>query len=141
MSQPVVYVIRSSIIMQRLMQFLTTLGPDGEWEVIIRKHDPNRSGEQNSLAWVITDAVADQVLPDGSKFTKDSWWTHFKREYFGPSLIILPMGGVIEQETTSASRGKKAFSGFLESIFKFSAEHGVILPDEAIEYKGRHAHD
>lgn len=134
------FVMRDDLIRQRIIQYIRELTFDQICEVVIRFYDPKRSLEQNSLAWVINTAIAEQLKPEGQSFTKDTWWLYLKREHFGPQIITLPDGSFIEGETKSSDKGKRSFSEFVEFLHWYAAEHQVQLPSESVELhfqKGR----
>lgn len=134
------FTMRDDLIRVRIIEYIRALPLDQTYEIIVRFYDPKRSLEQNSLAWVINTAIAEQVMPNGEKFTKDTWWLHLKREHFGPQIITLPNGSFIEGETRSADRGKRAFREFVEFLHWYAADNGVLLPQESSElhfYEGR----
>lgn len=122
----------------RVVDYLHAIPVEADaFEVVIRPHDPTRTIEQNSLAWLIVTAIAEQVWPDNRQFSKDVWWLQLKKDFFGPNIVELPDGSFLETEPESRGRGKKKFSDWLEFLFITAVSFGVVLPDEAVEYRRR----
>lgn len=79
--------------------------------VSVDAYQAKRSGEQNRRLWALMTDIAEQVVIDGARFSKEAWFEHFKVEYApkqeGPS-------GLIPISTTQMT--KQQFAEFMTQI-------------------------
>lgn len=132
-----VFVVHDQPIKARMQAFAATVPLGGKpIEVIFREYDKQRSLDQNAAAWQVVTAISEQVWPNGEQFERETWWLLLKREFFGPEFIRLPDGSVVEQEPRSKWRNTKEFSGWIEFVFQYAAEHQVVLPHDVVRPTG-----
>lgn len=129
---PHLFVIRQDRpeIKDRAVDFILDIDrgiPD--YDISIGPHVKNRTKEQNALGHVIATAIADQVWLDGRRWDLDSWWIYIKKQVMGFGIKELPDGSFIEVEPRSNNTSTKTFSDFIEYLYYFAAEHGVVIPD------------
>lgn len=98
--------------------------------------EAKRTGDQNSLMWVLLTELATKVEWYGKKLTPDSWklmmLDSLKRE-LGEALDIVPNTdgtGFVNLSTSSSDLSKDEMTMLIELIYKFGAEHRVQFQDE-----------
>ena len=79
--------------------------------VSVDAYQAKRSGEQNRRLWALMTDIAEQVVIDGARFSKEAWFEHFKSEYApkqeGPR-------GLVAVSTTQMT--KQQFADFMTRI-------------------------
>lgn len=116
-------------------------------EVLIREYQPKRTLDQNALMWAgpLSD-IQEQVYLNGQTFSAEVWHEHFKREFlpeqFDEELckpgyqkwMFLPNGDrILDKDNASTTKlTKKGFSQYLERIYAFGAQHGVMFGERGL---------
>lgn len=118
--------------------------PVGSLDIVIRQHREVRTPSQNSLMWAsaINDIKA-QAWFSGKQFSAGVWHEYFKEQYMpennNPELHLLikdPSNYVKWVDTPTGERRciasttkltKKGFSDYIEQIYAFGAELGVMF--------------
>lgn len=121
------FILRSPLQRSALSEFLLTVPADPVHEVIIREHKSKRSTDQSAMAWVIVTAISEQVELDGRRYSKEVWWLHLKRSYFGPEFEQMPDGRIVEIEPRSRCKDTKEFSDWLEFLQSTAISMDVVL--------------
>lgn len=121
------FILRSPLQRSALSEYLLTVPAEPVHEVIIREWKSKRTLDQSAAAWVVVTAISEQVWIEGRQYSKDVWWLHLKREYFGPAHKQMPDGSLVEVEPRSSVRNTKEFSEWLEFLHSKAVELGVVL--------------
>lgn len=121
------FILRSPLQRSALSEYLLTVPADPVHEVIIREWKSKRSTDQSAMAWVIVTAISEQAEVEGRRYSKDVWWYHLKREFFGPEYQQMPDGTITEIEPRSRVKNTQEFSVWLEFLHSKAAEMGVRL--------------
>ncbi|KKU86976.1 MAG: hypothetical protein UY18_C0050G0004 [Microgenomates group bacterium GW2011_GWF2_47_9] len=79
MAEQKTIVLKSPEALQSAIDHLIMLPTDQVYEVVIRVHERNRSGAQNSLLWVFYTAIGNQLGE-----TKDAIHLRYKRQFLVP---------------------------------------------------------
>lgn len=129
--------VKNSFVKQRAINYIMSLPDDGDFEVVVQPYDPKRSIDQNRLAHLVVNCIQEQVyLPTGDgharKFSFDAWWLQLKKNFFEPEILELPDGSFIEQEPRSRDKKTKRFKHWIDYLFQFAAEEGVVIPEEEL---------
>ena len=121
------FILRTDLQRFAAVECINALPTDKMHEVIVREHKSKRTLEQNAEAWVVVTAISEQVEVEGRRYSKDVWWYHLKREYFGPEFEQMPDGRVVEVEPRSRIKNTKEFYDWKEWLYSKAAELGVVL--------------
>ena len=135
------FLIRSEVQKKAVCQAVGHLPEDAEKpiEVVIREQQNRRKTDQNALMWAgaLRD-ISEQVYTDGRTYDSETWHEFFKRKFlpeeFDDELTkegyekwaYLPDGDrVLKGSTTQLT--VKGFAWYLEQIYAFGAEYGVMF--------------
>jgi hypothetical protein len=98
--------------------------------------EAKRTGDQNSLMWVLLTELSLKVEWYGKKLTPDSWklmMLDSLKRALGEALDIVPNTdgtGFVNLSTSSSDLSKDEMTMLIELIYKFGAEHGVQFQDD-----------
>lgn len=115
------------------------LDEDSPLEVLIREYRPTRSLDQNAMMWSgpLSD-ISHQVYLEGRTYSPEAWHEYFKEQFLPEEFddeqcrpgyrkwIYLPNGDR-RLVGSSTQLTKKGFSLYLEKIYAFGAEQGVLF--------------
>lgn len=111
-------------------------------EVLIREYNPKRSLDQNALMWAgpLND-ISTQVYLNHQTYTPEAWHEYFKQMFLPEDFdeeqcrpgyqkwLYLPDGNrKLVGSTTQLT--KHGFSLYLEQIYAFGAEQGVMFGEK-----------
>ncbi len=118
--------------------------PIGGLDVVIRPHKEMRSPSQNALMWaaVIGD-ITNQAWLNGKQYSEKVWHKYFKEQYM-PELTDPDLNELVKDPTTyvkwvespsgnleciasTTQLTKKGFSRYLEQVYAFGADLGVMF--------------
>ena len=92
--------------------------------------EQRRSSEANRRYWSLINLLAEQVKPNGSQYSANSWHEYAKARFLGMKDITLPSGQVITRSVSSADLDTQEFSRYMTEVEAWAAsECGVYLPD------------
>ena len=96
-------------------------------EVEIRFHKDRRRLEQNNLYWVYLRDVAQQMGAQMGEEPKDVrvWDEYLKRSLLGVETHII-VDQPVEMTKAHKTLGIKDFSDYMDQVFAWGAEHGVV---------------
>ena len=97
---------------------------------VVRIEPPNRTSAQNSFYWATLTAISEQIRPHGQTHDPDIWHAYFKSKLLPGRMIELPNGQVMEQEATTTGLTKTQFSDYVEQVFAWATERGLVITDE-----------
>ena len=103
--------------------------PEGYWVVI---REPTRSLDQNAKAHSMIGDISNQVTWKGMDFSREVWkrllMAAFLREHNEQPLLIPALDGngvdIIFERTSQL--GVRKMAAFIEWIYAFGTEHGVV---------------
>lgn len=121
------FILRTDLQRFAAVECINALPTDKLHEVIVREHKSKRTLEQSAMAWAIVTAISEQVWVDGRQYSKEAWWLHLKREFFGPEYQQMPDGSMVEVEPRSRVKDTKEFSEWLEFLNWSAADKGVRI--------------
>lgn len=97
---------------------------------VVRIEPPNRTSAQNSFYWATLTAISEQIRPQGQTHDPDIWHAYFKSKLLPGRMIELPNGQVMEQEATTTGLTKTQFSDYVEQVYAWATERGLMMTDE-----------
>ena len=105
---------------------------DKLYEVIVREHDPKRSGEQNRLYWALMQEISRHAKDDDGKQHSAEWWAYKLRVDLGYSdgTIELQAGKMrveVPYPKSTTKMGIREFSELYSRIETWAAEREIYL--------------
>jgi hypothetical protein len=133
---PKVFVLRNSLILERLIQFLRSLPISETSPLAVKISELTRTLDQNAAQWPILEAIAEQlrwpVNGEMSRLSaeefKDILTAAFKQERI--RLAEGVFGGSVMVGLRTSQMGKREFSEWLDFLKWFCADRGVALDDD-----------
>jgi hypothetical protein len=116
------YTIRSILDRERLIQALSLLNLERDWDVTIARHKTGRSLSQNSLYWKWLKIVGDEL-----GYAAQEVHETLMPRFLAPKLVTI--GGFEREVYSTRGLDTAAFSEYLDHIYRFAVgELGIILP-------------
>ena len=111
----------------RVVHELESLDEEREWRVTIEEKKSQRTLSQNALLW----AIYTEILQRGGEamggWTKEDLHEFFLQNHFGSETRKIFGKRRLIALRRSSRLTKTEFSDFVESIYRFMAEQGVVL--------------
>lgn len=95
--------------------------------------EQKRTDAQNKLLWPILTAISTQVEHCGLRLSPDDWKDLLTARYRSDVRLVpnLDGNGFVALGMRTSNMTKAEFSEFLEAVFAFCAEAGVMIEKEA----------
>lgn len=107
----------------RRLQFATSR----PWEVVVRAYKQKRSHEQNRRYWALLRDIAEQLRPDGQRFSEESYHEYFKSRLIGMEELVLPNGEPRLRAMSTTALSTEEFSDYCLGIEAWAAGRGVLF--------------
>ena len=88
-----------------------------------------RSNPQNALLWLLYHKMAEQLKPNGQKYSAEAYHTYYKSKFLGCQDMTMPNGKTIPIPNSTTELDVAEFSDFFTKVEADAAEHGVFLDD------------
>lgn len=121
-----IYTLANDLIRQRAIEAVKSAKQG--WVISIQP--ANRTIAQNSFYWATLTAISEQIQPNKKIHDPDIWHSYFKAKFLPGRMIELPNGQVVEQEPTTTGLTKAQFSDYVEQVFAWATNHGLVMTDE-----------
>lgn len=118
----------------KLEQALRVLGAlslkaEDDYELVLRRASHQRSKEQNRRYWAIVNEIAEQLAPEGRKYSPPTWHNYFKGRFLGFVEEIWPNGKRFTVPASSSSLDVKEFAEYMTKVEAWAAQRGVLIED------------
>jgi len=114
-------IIREERQRQHAIDRIHALNITTVWDISIKPYKKNRSLEQNALMWKLYDILGSEL-----GYTPDEMHEALMRIGLMPKIVDT-IDGPVEVYTTRKLT-VKPMAEYLDSIYRFAAEHGIKLP-------------
>jgi len=106
----------------------------GAVDVLIRRHQEERSLPQNSKQWAMYTDISEQLTWHGNVMSKEDWKILITNEW-KPQTIVPSISGkgfcVLNASTSKSS--KEDFCDLIEIVYAFGSESGVKWSDASLK--------
>lgn len=116
-------------VLSLLAHFLIRAEDDLELVLQTRKH--KRTVEQNSRYWPLLTEISEGLPVKGVHFSPTAWHYYFAERFLGCEETKLPNGSTNVQPISTTTLDVAAFSEYMTRIEAWSAQHGLIVMQEA----------
>ena len=114
-------IIREERQRQHAIDRIQALNITTVWDISIKPYKKNRSLEQNALMWKLYDILGSEL-----GYTPDEMHEALMRINLMPNIVDT-IDGPVEVYSTKKLK-VKPMAEYLDSIYRFAAEHGIKLP-------------
>ena len=114
-------IIREERQRQHAIERVQALNISTVWDISIKPYKKNRSLEQNALMWKLYGILGSEL-----GYTPDEMHEALMRINLMPNIVDT-IDGPVEVYSTKKLK-VKPMAEYLDSIYRFAAEHGIKLP-------------
>lgn len=100
--------------------------------VVITLGREKRSSDQNRKLWPMLTDISQQVVWHGEKYSKEAWKDIISAGWFKQTLVPGIDGGFVALGVRTSELTKEQFSGLIECIYAFGAQHDVQWSEPAL---------
>ena len=118
----------------RVLNVLMTLPMDKAWRVEVKEAKSTRSEKQNNTLWWIYQTILEMGGEPMGGWTKDDLHEFFLCSHFGTEVHEVFGKKRQVPRRRSSKLGKLEFAQYVDFIYRFMAEQGVVLPDPDPDY-------